>query len=67
MSAGVMFRADFRAVSAETFSEHTGRVESLPSTNCTILTRRNPSQGQSSNCDCICRAGPVRFEWTTPR
>lgn len=45
MSAEVMFRADFRPVAAETLSEHTGRVQSLSSSGCTILTRCQPDPG----------------------
>ncbi|MGZ8422048.1 MAG: PilZ domain-containing protein [Nitrospira sp.] len=45
MSAEVMFRADFRPVAAETLSEHTGRVQSLSSSGCTILTRCQSEPG----------------------
>lgn len=45
MSAEVMFRADFRPVAAETLSEHTGRVQSLSSSGCTIRTRCQSEPG----------------------
>lgn len=42
MSGGMMFRADFRPMHAQTFSENSGRVESLSATGCTILARCQP-------------------------
>lgn len=37
-----MFRADFRPIHAQTFSETTGRVASLLATGCTILAGCQP-------------------------
>src|SRR5512134_3674166 len=38
----VSCRVDFRSLSADTFSEHTGRLESISSAGCTIRTSQHP-------------------------
>lgn len=45
MSRGIMFHADFRPINAGTFSEYTGRVESVSVTGCTILSQCQPEPG----------------------
>lgn len=45
MSRTIMFRADFRPINAETFSEYTGRAESVSVTGCTILSQCQPEPG----------------------
>jgi hypothetical protein len=45
MSAEIMFRADYRPVAAKMLSAHTGRVQSISSSGCTIFARCQPQPG----------------------
>ncbi len=67
MSRRIMSRADFRPINSETFSEYTGRVESVYVTGCTILSHAALSRGRRSNCACTCRVRLGLFEWTAPK
>lgn len=67
MSAGGLFRVDFRPLHAETLAEHTGRVESVSATGCTIRSRNQPEPGAELELRLYLpgRAWPIRVDHAT--